>query len=173
MLFKEIVDGRTDARTHARTDNGRRTLKDHKSSLSTSCSGELKIRLGSTFWQKKNLKVRFYLHVFIFKEKHGLLSEYLHELFPGTVQEISDNRYAIGNNESFASVSRRTVMHVARRTEVYAKSVIPSSLSLWNYLDANIRSADSLNAFKNKLKLLYQLPTVPYYFKTFFCCSSH
>jgi len=35
MLFKEIVDGRTDGR--------RRTLKDHKSSLSTSCSGELKI----------------------------------------------------------------------------------------------------------------------------------
>jgi len=30
----------TDARTH-----GRRTLKDHKSSLSTSCSGELKTRL--------------------------------------------------------------------------------------------------------------------------------
>ena len=43
MLFKEIVDGRTDARTDARTtDDGRRTLKDHKSSLSTSCSGELK-----------------------------------------------------------------------------------------------------------------------------------
>jgi len=39
-LFKEIVDARTDART---TDDGRRTLKDHKSSLSTSCSGELKI----------------------------------------------------------------------------------------------------------------------------------
>jgi len=38
MLFKEIVDGRM----HARTDDGRRTLKDHKSLLSTSCSGELK-----------------------------------------------------------------------------------------------------------------------------------
>jgi len=39
MLFKEIVD----ARTHARTDDERQTLKDHKSYLSTSCSGELKI----------------------------------------------------------------------------------------------------------------------------------
>jgi len=39
MLFKEIVDARTDARTH----DGRQTLKDHKSSLSTSCSGELKM----------------------------------------------------------------------------------------------------------------------------------
>jgi len=44
MLFKEIVDGRTDGRTDQgrTTDDGRRTLKDHKSSLSTSCSGELK-----------------------------------------------------------------------------------------------------------------------------------
>jgi len=25
MLFKEIVDGRTDARTHGRTDDGQRT----------------------------------------------------------------------------------------------------------------------------------------------------
>jgi len=34
MLFKEIVDGRTHARTDGRTtDDGRRTLKDHKSSL--------------------------------------------------------------------------------------------------------------------------------------------
>jgi len=48
MLFKEIVDGRTDGRT----DDGRRILKDHKSSLSTSCSGELKrqINLGSNFF---------------------------------------------------------------------------------------------------------------------------
>jgi len=39
MLFKEIVDGRTDWHT----DDKCRTLKDHKSSLSTSCSGELKM----------------------------------------------------------------------------------------------------------------------------------
>jgi len=32
-LKKLLTDGRTDARTHARTDDGRRTLKDHKSSL--------------------------------------------------------------------------------------------------------------------------------------------
>ena len=37
-LKKLLTHGRTDART----DDGRRTLKDHKSSLSTSCSGELK-----------------------------------------------------------------------------------------------------------------------------------
>jgi len=37
-LKKLLTHGRTDART----DNGRRTLKDHKRSLSTSCSGELK-----------------------------------------------------------------------------------------------------------------------------------
>jgi len=42
-LFKEIVDRRTHGRTHGRTtDAGRRKLKDHKSSLSTLCSVELK-----------------------------------------------------------------------------------------------------------------------------------
>jgi len=48
MLFKEIVDGRTDGRTHARTDGRRTTDAGHwritKAHLSTSCSGELKIR---------------------------------------------------------------------------------------------------------------------------------
>jgi len=75
-------------------------------------------------------------YVFIYKEKHSLLPEYLHEIFPGTVQEISDNQYALRNNESYASV--------ASRTEVYAKSVIPSSLSLWNNLDANNFLLDQL-----------------------------
>ena len=41
-MFKEIVDARTDGRT----DDGRRTLKDHKSSLGISCSGELIKYLG-------------------------------------------------------------------------------------------------------------------------------
>jgi len=55
MLFKEIVDARTHGRTGGRTtDDGRRTLKDHKSSLSTSCSGELKIKaLGLVVSDKK------------------------------------------------------------------------------------------------------------------------
>jgi len=54
MLFKEIVDARTHGRTHLRmTDDERRTLKDHKSSLSTSCSGELKRVPGAGF--KKHL----------------------------------------------------------------------------------------------------------------------
>ena len=44
--------------TDARTDDGRRTLKDHKSSLSTSCSGELKINNGySNFcWLSRDTK---------------------------------------------------------------------------------------------------------------------
>ena len=51
MLFKEIVDGRT----HGRTDDGRRTLKDHKSSLSTLCSGELKTYICAFLWLLVNL----------------------------------------------------------------------------------------------------------------------
>ena len=42
MLFKEIVDAHTDARTHGRwtTDNG----PSQKLTLSTLCSGELKMK---------------------------------------------------------------------------------------------------------------------------------
>ena len=72
--------------------------------------------------------------------RHDLLPEYLHELFPGTVQEINDNQYVFRNNEIDASV--------ARRNKVFAKLEIFSLLSLWKNLDANIRSADFLNAFK-------------------------
>jgi len=60
MLFKEIVDGRTDARSHGRTtDDGRRTLKDHKSSLSTSCSGELKNNVHSSLLVCEESKLSF------------------------------------------------------------------------------------------------------------------
>ena len=77
MLFKEIVDGRTHGRTHARTtDDGRRTLKDHKSSLSTLCSGELKMNIDIvmhcyviSFYEKVNfyifLYITFELQIFI------------------------------------------------------------------------------------------------------------
>jgi len=73
------------------------------------------------------------------------------------VQEINDDQYVFRNNDIYASV--------ARRNEVFAKLEIFSLLSLWKNLDANIRSADSLNAFRSKLKLLYQPLTAPYYFK--------
>jgi len=38
ILFKEIVDGRTDGRTHVRTDDGRRTMGQHKSSHWARCA---------------------------------------------------------------------------------------------------------------------------------------
>ena len=95
-------------------------------------------------------------YVFTYKTWFTSIPEYLHELFPGTVQEINDDQYVFRNNEIYASV--------ARRNEVFAKLEIFSLLSLWKNLDANIRSADSLNAFRSKLKLLYQPLTAPYYF---------
>jgi len=78
-LKKLLADGRTDART---TDNGRRTLKDHNSSLSTSCSGELKNsscslkfimqllshphRKGETVLEEKFLKCKLILVIYLF-----------------------------------------------------------------------------------------------------------
>ena len=55
---------------------------------------------------------------------------------------------------------------IARRTEIYAKSVIPSALSMWNDLETEIRESDSLQMFKNKLKRKYKRPDVPAYYIT-------
>jgi len=59
----------THARTHARTtDDGRRTLKDHKSSLSTSCSGELNIL---TLWSPRKRCMRTVCVLWACRENHA------------------------------------------------------------------------------------------------------
>ena len=40
------------------------------------------------------------------------------------------------------------------RTEISRKSCFPSLVSLWNSLDNDIRTADSLSSFKNRIKRL-------------------
>ena len=67
---------------------------------------------------------------------------YLHSIFPDTV--ANTNHYNLRNRDDYATI--------ARRLEIYSKSVIPSTVKLWNELDAETQSIESLNAFKQKLK---------------------
>ncbi len=90
----------------------------------------------------------------VYKHKHGDLPYYLNELFPPTVAEI--NPYNLRNSNNFITL--------ARRTEIYSKSVIPSSLQLWNELNSDIRESTSLSAFKAKLKDNFKPPVVPSYY---------
>ena len=66
------------------------------------------------------------------------------------------NTYNLRNQLDYATV--------ARRLEIYSKSVLPSSIKLWNDLDIDTRNSDSIFSFKRKLRQLYNPPVVPTFF---------
>ncbi len=92
--------------------------------------------------------------IIVYKLKHEMLPCYLEELFPHLVNEQTP--YNLRNNDNFQTI--------ARRTELYSKSYIPSAISLWNNLDNNTKESESLLSFKSKMKLLYKPPEVPPYY---------
>jgi len=94
--------------------------------------------------------------IIVYKHKAGELPEYLRELYPNTVLE--NHNYPLRNQENYATI--------LRRLEIYSKSVIPSSIKLWNELDLNIRNANTLSSFKSLLKSLFKPFDVPSYFLT-------
>lgn len=90
----------------------------------------------------------------VYKHKESILPTYLSDLFPLSVNETTP--YNLRNNNDFATLPRRL--------EIYSKSVIPSSLKLWNDLDTNIRDSPSLVCFKSRIKELFKPPIVPKFF---------
>lgn len=92
--------------------------------------------------------------ILIFKYKNGDLPSYLNDIMPDTVRDT--NIYNLRNQLDYATV--------ARRLEIFSKSVIPSSIKLWNDLDIDTRNSNSLFSFKRKLKNLFKPPIVPSYF---------
>jgi hypothetical protein len=87
--------------------------------------------------------------VLVYKAKHNLLPLYLSQFFPPLVEN------AKRNNINYMKTS------MTRRTEIYSKSVIPSSIQLWNELSINVRESDSFANFKRKLKEIYTIQ-IPY-----------
>lgn len=90
----------------------------------------------------------------VFKAKQGLIPSYLRNIFPNIVSETTD--YPLRNNDNYTTI--------ARRTQVFNNSFIPSSTALWNSLDASIRNAESLNIFKSRLREMFKAPIVPKHF---------
>ena len=80
----------------------------------------------------------------IFKAVNGLTHNYISDLIPPLVRTTTN--YSLRNNNDF-------VVPYAR-TEISRKSCIPSSLSLWNSLDSDIRSSNCTSHFKSNLKRL-------------------
>ena len=88
--------------------------------------------------------------VLIYKHRNGDLPGYLNALFPLTVG--NHNPYNVRNDTNYATI--------ARRLEIYSKSVIPSSIKLWNELNTQTRESGSLTEFKQELKQRFKAPSV-------------
>ena len=84
----------------------------------------------------------------MYKVTNKLVPSYISDLIPPTTRDIS--RYELRNRDNIAIPFSRT--------DISQKSCIPSSIALWNNLDQNLRTADTLISFKNKVKNTNTVP---------------
>ena len=93
--------------------------------------------------------------VLFFKIHNDTAPDYLKLICPPfTHNETSFN---LRNSEDYSVLTRRT--------EIYSKSFIPSTISLWNKLPSDVRNLTSLINFKTTLKKsIYTVPKVPTFF---------
>ena len=80
-----------------------------------------------------------------------MLPSYLSDLFPQIIGTSS--RYNLSNASDYVVFNRRT--------ELFSRSFIPSSVELWNSLPEQIRNADTLSTFKHYLLTNY-FSTIPF-----------
>ena len=90
----------------------------------------------------------------VHRAKLGLLPSYLNDIFPNNVSTISN--YSLRNSDNFITVPRRT--------ELFNKSFIPSSVDMYNQLDINIKSSATISSFKVHMKEKFKCPSVPNHF---------
>ena len=92
---------------------------------------------------------------FMYKSVNGQWPSYITDIIPPLVRETTN--YPLRNQNNI------TVPFC--RTELYRKSCIPSSVSLWNNLDENLRNSSSLSSFKDALKQVSSnINNVPLYY---------
>ena len=85
----------------------------------------------------------------------GLVPDYIYQLIPPLVGEMSD--YNLRNASNFSNF--RT------RKEVFSKSCLPSAVSLWNEPSPDIKQCESFTTFQHQFKLhLFGTRKVPEYF---------
>ena len=90
----------------------------------------------------------------MYKYCNGCLPDYLIDIIP--TSSTNNHPYFLRNSENLITL--------ARRTELYSKSIIPSSVKLWNDLDLSVRNSPSLSVFKNTIDKQMYCSKVPPYF---------
>ena len=101
--------------------------------------------------RRKNHKLILY-----YKIANGLTPQYLRELLPPRVSEISNYPLRNARNRSL----------VPTRTARYKSSFLPSTTVLWNNLTNSVRFSPSLSIFKSSLNNITKLPSPPDWFHT-------
>ncbi len=101
--------------------------------------------------RRKNHKLILY-----YKIANGLTPQYLQELLPPRVADVSN--YPLRNARNRSLVPARTVR--------YKSSFLPSSTVLWNNLTDTVRFRPSLPAFKYNLNNITKSPSPPEWFYT-------
>ena len=91
----------------------------------------------SLFERRNNHKL-----CFMYKSVNGQVPSYITDIIPPLVRETTN--YPLRNQNNITAPFCRT--------ELYRKSCIPYSVSLWNNLDENLRNSSSLSSFKYALK---------------------
>ena len=93
--------------------------------------------------------------ILTFKIRSGETPDYVNELFPRTVDTTTP--YALRNAGDFVIMNRRT--------ELYSKSFVPSAVTLWNTLPPDIKSINTLSAFKHALSTnIFKSNSTPSYY---------
>ena len=93
--------------------------------------------------------------IFMYKSVNGLVPTYISDLIPRSVGEIST--YVLRNQNDI------TVPFC--RTEISRKSRIPSSISVWNSLNIELRNSPSMASFKYQLKKHQNSSEVPTHYR--------
>ena len=81
--------------------------------------------------------------IFMYRSVNGLVPTYISDIIPPLVYETTD--YPLRNQNN--------ITIPFRRTEISRRSCIPSSITLWNALDEELRASPSLASFKYQLKI--------------------
>lgn len=106
-------------------------------------------------WVSLTDRRQFQKLCFMYKCTNSLVPDYISDLIPPFVREVSN--YPLRN--------RNNVSSIYSRTEIFSRSCIPSGVTLWNSLDTSLKQLDSFASFRRSLKSKCFSPSkVPDYF---------
>ena len=105
-------------------------------------------------WRSLAERRKHHKLTFMYRANNNLVPTYITDLIPPVIRETTN--YPLRNQNNITTPYCRT--------ELFKKSCIPSSISLWNSADDNLRNCPSIDSFKFNLKKESTLTKVPIYY---------